>query len=341
MSILPGNFNGATHMNIHLKSIVPIFISVSLVGCGTPPTETSPQAVDEADSIAPEPATEYACRTEFGESHPATVGFWEALRADNKEIRNDVIADLGAAMELHPDEEIFALLHGMANLWKIAEPLPEEDGDMAVQAMGAMDSRASLEKAWEICPSDYRITAWLGPILYRMGKALQDEEMIQEGLDVLNLGIEKYPEFVLFSQLLVYADEDPDSPEFQNAFAAIQGNVEACSDTETNSSDDVVIEENTDDDACSNHYRAAHNVEGSSLFVGDVYAKAGDLETARRVYEQGLAFKDSGTWSYSHLLEGRLANLENFSETAHEDDELKGAGWIWASQVQCAVCHTH
>ena len=69
--------------------------------------------------------------------------------------------------------------------------------------------------------------------------------------------------------------------------------------------------------------------------------REGIIETARRVYEQGLAFKDAGTWSYSHLLEGRLANLENFSATAHEDDELKGAGWIWASQVQCAVCHTH
>lgn len=328
-------------MKKSIHSILILLSTLFIAACGT--TEpTSAALPDESTDSAPEESNAvWACRTEFGESHPATQGFWTALRADNKQVRNQVIVDLANAMELHPDEEIFALLHGMANLWKIAEPLPEEDGDMAVQAIGAIASRESLEKAWEICPGDYRITAWLGPILYRMGSSMNDEAMIQEGLDVLNLGIEKYPEFVLFSQLLIYADKDPDSPEFQNAFSAIQGNVSACSDEEATSSDDVVIEENTEDSACSNHYRAAHNVEGSSLFVGDVYAKAGDLDTARRVYEQGLAFKDADSWPYSHLLEERLENLENFSQTAHEDQELKGAGWIWASQVQCAVCHTH
>lgn len=328
-------------MKKSIHSILILSSTLFIGACGTAEPTSAALPDESTDSAPNESHAVWACRTEFGESHPATLGFWNALRADNKQVRNQVIEDLAIAMELNPDEEIFALLHGMANLWKIAEPLPEEDGDLAVQAMGAIASRESLEKAWEICPGDYRIAAWLGPILYRMGSSMNDEAMVQEGLDVLNLGIEKYPEFVLFSQLLIYADKDPDSPEFQNAFSAIQGNVAACSDEEATSSDDVVIEENTEDSACSNHYRAAHNVEGSSLFVGDVYAKAGDLETARRVYEQGLAFKDADSWPYSHLLEQRLDNLENFSQTAHEDQELKGAGWIWASQVQCAVCHTN
>ena len=48
--------------------------------------------------------------------------------------------------------------------------------------------------------------------------------MIEEGLAILDTGIENYPEFVLFSKLLTYADEDVNSPEFQNAFEAVRDN---------------------------------------------------------------------------------------------------------------------
>ena len=51
---------------------------------------------------------------------------------------------------------------------------------------------------------------------------MQDEAMIEEGLAILDTGIENYPEFVLFSKLLTYADEDVNSPEFQNAFEAVR-----------------------------------------------------------------------------------------------------------------------
>ena len=53
---------------------------------------------------------------------------------------------------------------------------------------------------------------------------MHDEDMIAEGLEILNIGIDHYPEFV-FSKLLIYADEDVDSPEFQNAFTAIRDNM--------------------------------------------------------------------------------------------------------------------
>ena len=98
--------------------------------------------------------------------------------------------------------------------------------------------------------------------------------MVEEGLAILDTGIENYPEFVLFSKLLTYADEDVNSPEFQNAFEAVRDNTSACGGEEIGSDDDVIIESNFEDPACSNHFRAAHNVEGSAIFVGDVYLKA-------------------------------------------------------------------
>ena len=126
-----------------MKFVVCCFTSllggIVLTACGTEVTDTAIEPLEEE-------IVQWACRTDFGESHEATQGFWDAIRDDDKAARNQVIEDLANAMELHPNEEVFALLHGMANLWKVAEPLPEESGDVGLQAMAAMDSRASLEK---------------------------------------------------------------------------------------------------------------------------------------------------------------------------------------------------
>ena len=104
-------------------------------------------------------------------------------------------------------------------------------------------------------------------------------------------------EFVLFSKLLTYADEDVNSPEFQNAFEAVRDNTSACGGEEIGSDDEVIIESNFEDPACSNHFRAAHNVEGSAIFVGDVYLKAGDYKTAERFIP-----KDSPQWMHQLAL---------------------------------------
>ena len=308
------------------------FVTSSLACTGQ---ETTIDTNNSGNDAAPV----WACRTEFGENHEATQLFWTALRADDKSARNDVIESLSSAMELHPEEEIFPLLHGLASLWVVAEPLPEEDGDLGLQGLHAMNARSSLEIAWDLCPGDYRITAWLGPILVNTGRFMQDEAMIEEGLAILDTGIENYPEFVLFSKLLTYADEDVNSPEFQNAFEAVRDNTSACGGEEIGSDDEVIIESNFEDPACSNHFRAAHNVEGSAIFVGDVYLKAGDYKTAERVYTQGLATVDASNWLYQSLLEERLDDLEKFRAEAPTREGKDGMGWIWRSQVQCAVCH--
>ena len=104
---------------------------------------TGQDAVIETNNSGGEATPVWACRTEFGENHEATQLFWTALRADDKSARNEVIESLALAMELHPDEEVFPLLHGLASLWVVAEPLPEEDGDLGLQGLHAMNARSS------------------------------------------------------------------------------------------------------------------------------------------------------------------------------------------------------
>ena len=63
------------------------------------------------------------------------------------------------------------------------------------------------------------------------------------------------------------------------------------------------------------------------------------LQNRWAVYTQGLSTIDASNWLYQSLLEERLDDLEKFRAEAPTREGKDGMGWIWRSQVQCAVCH--
>jgi tetratricopeptide (TPR) repeat protein len=237
------------------------------------------------------------------------------------------IADLTAAAAEHPGEEQFALLLGLAYLWRIAEPLPDEDGDLALVAEAATKARAELERAYALCPTDHRIPAWLGPILVNTGRALGDDSVVEEGLSVLQQGIDHYPSFVLFSKLLVYADQPATSSAFQMALAAVEENTGDCASG------------SVQDPACTNSAMAWHNVEGASVFMGDVLAKAGKKAEALAAYEGALASPGWSTWQWQPVLGARIADIHARVASFADDDPANDAVSAWQQQDQCSICH--
>jgi tetratricopeptide (TPR) repeat protein len=270
------------------------------------------------------PAGVAHCYSALSGNHAATSEFWTAFRGGELERRAAAIAALAAASEEHPDEEEFALLAGLANLWRVAEPLPEQVDDMAGFIAAALQARSELERAYALCPTDHRIPAWLGPILVNQGRALMDEATVQEGLTVLQQGIDHYPSFVLFSKLLVYANQPKDDPDFRQALDAIRENLAICEQG---------------DPACSNHPHAAHNVEGASVFLGDVYAKAGDREAALSTYMMVHESEQLAQWDYHALLQQRLETLDARIAAYDDDDPDNDPVAAWSDDNQCSICH--
>lgn len=264
------------------------------------------------------------CYTEFSSTHDATQAFWVTFTNARFEERDEVTEGLAEAAEQYPDEEEFALLHGLAALWRLAEPMPDEEADMAGLITAATTARSELERAYELCPTDHRLPAWLGPIIVNTGRAIGDQATIDEGLDVLQQGIDTYPSFVLFSKLLIFAQDHEDSDEFQGALDALMENIMVCGD---------------EDPACNNNPRAVHNREGALVFMGDVLAKSGDRTMALETYELALSEPDYGTWDYQEMLEERIemldARIASFDNDDAEDDFLSA----WSSTYQCSVCH--
>lgn len=265
------------------------------------------------------------CYTPTAEAHPATVMFKATLRAGDRAARASAINALDSAVMALPDEEELQLFLGLGHLWRLAEPLSGEDAPLS-QLSDATAARDHLKLAYQLCPTDHRIAAWLGPILVRFGQQLNDTNMVNEGLMVLDQGIAAYPSFVLFSKLLVYADSPRDSADFQNAFNAVVANVGACNQTPA-------------DPACTNS-TVPHNREGGLLFMGDVMTKALEHDQAQAAYQGVMTEPTYPAWSFHAVVTDRLQNLDAnialYSNTSTTDDPPAA----WRAANQCALCHT-
>lgn len=297
---------------------------LALHGCADPSEGGAADAGVDAPSGRPPGVA--LCYTPLAEAEPATAQLWEALRAGDREARADAIAALDAAVAAHPDEEELHLLLGLAHLWRLAEPLPDETSPGA-QLPSAIAARDHLRQAYALCPTDHRIPAWLGPILVRFGRTLGDQAQIDEGLAILEAGVAAYPSFVLFSKLLVFADYPRDAPEFQQALDAVVANADACAAAPA-------------DPACLDHPRAAHNREGGVVFFGDALAKAGRRAEAEAIYRAALAEPGYGTWDHQGVLADRLATLDARIAAYATPDPSDDPVAAWAAPNQCALCHT-
>ena len=279
---------------------------------------------DGAAGATIRPAAVKLCYTEMAENHPATVAFWKALDQGSVADRAAVIAELKTAADQYPNEEEFALLHGLANVWRLGEPLASEAGDQAGLIATVTAARASLERAYELCPTDHRIPAWLGPIIVNWGRAISDQASVDLGLKVLQQGIDAYPSFVLFSKVLVYADRPKADPDFQQALAAIDANVDSCK---------------PGDPACGNTSRVPHNIEGAMIFLGDTYAKAGQKDRAVDRYQSITKESTYPEWDYQALLADRLATLDTRIKAFETPDAADDPVSAWNDSNQCSICH--
>lgn len=311
-----------------MRSLACLAASICLLGgC------SDPAAGEDRDAASEETRPEGValCYTELSSSHPAVAEHWAALSGGHLDDRAKVIASLEEAAAAHPDEEEFALLLGLASLWRIAEPLPSEEGDLAGLLQAATVAQGELERAYELCPTDHRIPAWLGPLLVNMGRAQGDQAQIQEGLEVLERGIGHYPAFVLFSKLLIYADLPASDPDFVMALEALEANLDYCAgDGPLGLSGDP---------ACTNHSRAHHNIEGASIFLGDVFAKAGRRDSALRIYEVAMSAPGYAGWQWRDLLAERISIIDDRISRYGNGDPTDDPDSIWNTTFQCSLCH--
>jgi tetratricopeptide (TPR) repeat protein len=274
------------------------------------------------------PAGFALCESTLSHNHAATKQFWDTFSKNDTAMRAMAITALEQAVQQHPSEAEFSLLAGLANLWRLAVPTSAEANNQLGFLLAAIKSKNQLERASKLCPSDYRIGAWLGPLLVNIGKNAMDQATVDKGLAVLQEGIAHYPSFVLFSQLLIYADRPRGDVDFQKALDAINSNLAQC-----------LMPTGSVDPACTNSAKVPHNREGGMVFLGDIYAKAGQRSDALSVYEAAKKVPEYATWPYQQLLNSRIANIDARIKLYDDADPKNDPDNVWSGTLQCAICH--
>lgn len=320
-----------------------LVLSCSGIGCGAgedviaePPAEEPQPPGKPADPMPRpmpgpvRPAGVTICASTLAAEHAATKKFWAEFGANNRAARGDVLKALQAATKQHPSEGALALTYGLASLWRVAEPMDSEVNDQLGFILAALAAKSELERAYKLCPTDYRIPAWLGPVFVNMGRSTNDQMSIDRGLAVLQEGIDHYPSFVTFSKLLVYADVPRTDPDFQKALQAVEDNIAACGDPLTAPSADP---------ACGNSASVPHNLEGAQVFLGDVYTKAGRREDALRYYQLAQKLPAHASWSFQQLLRDRITSLDDRLKAYADADPKNDPEAVWTARYQCAICH--
>jgi hypothetical protein len=93
---------------------------------------------------------------------------------------------------------------------------------------------------------------------------------------------------------------------------------------------------------CWNSWIAPHNFEGFFLNMGDMLVKAGEVETARKIYANARHSPTYGQWKHRSLLEQRIAdapvNVAAFNAASGTPAQDSRRLLIQTS-VACMACH--
>lgn len=228
----------------------------------------------------------------------AERAFWDTLNlVDDREA--EAVARFEQAVADVPTDGRAWFLKGMFHMYRQSQTLDYDNPTQFV--LDEVDlAEAALAEAVPLLPDDTRIPGFLGSATYVGGITHNDAARVQLALDRMRDSIILYPLFNVFNFVgTVGIHVDNHDPLFSEAIGYVDvGLASGCSPF-------------TDPEVCGNVGRAPHNVEGSMLLFGDLYAKAGDAAAAAAAYQLGITFDDLDTIPYIWRteLDDRIANL--------------------------------
>lgn len=218
------------------------------------------------------------------------TAFWATLGGDASRW-GEAVALLRAAADRDANDGRSRFLLGMLHLYRFGQIVDWTQVSGVARAEVAA-ARAALEAAepllWDGAVGDNRVPGFVAAAVYQYGIAHGDAAEAARGLALLEAAVALNPffnNFDLFSAAPVLA---PDDPLFQRIVAlvdeALTGPTAAC----------VV----TQPDFCANEGLAPHNLEGSLVLFGDLYAKAGRRDDAALLYRLAVATGSASGWPY-------------------------------------------
>jgi hypothetical protein len=273
--------------------------------------------------------------------------FWQTLHGGEYQKIPEVLSALKAAYLENPNDAVTAAHIGWMHVWRLAERArlasgPRDPGitDHAVLA------RKYFEEAVRLNPREARYLGFYGSMLMAEGTIHKDEKLRRRGYYVMREAVAAWPEFNYFTAGYGFSTQPHDSPLFRDGLEYQWLTLDVCAGEKVDRANPdfaKYMRRETKEGpkrVCWNSWIAPHNFEGFFLNFGDMLVKAGDPDTAVKIYRDAQHTPDYASWPYKGVLEDRLRDAGRNVEAFRQDSPPPGASTLMArSTYACMGCH--
>ncbi|MDQ3048640.1 MAG: hypothetical protein M3R27_13910 [Bacteroidota bacterium] len=293
---------------------------------------------------------------ESSESKDANKFMWNNLHSGNYDSIPAILKKLNSANAENPEDGKITAHLGFVHLWAFSERIRKPSDEEITKHVFL--SNMYFKKAIDINPSDARLHGFQAATEMCEGAISKDPIMIATGYGKGINAIDKWPQFNKFAISFVESLQGKNSPMFKQGLKFQWELLDECSTNELTQKmieedpvkilTDLINEVKRSEDpaisrACWNSWIAPHNLEGFFLNLGDMLVKAGEIETAKKIYAAARLTPSFNEWPYKSLVEDRIKNAERNYKSFNESLELihitnKNQIFI-NSSISCVGCH--
>jgi hypothetical protein len=270
--------------------------------------------------------------------------FWQTFHQGEYEQIPQALEALTAAYLETPTDSVTAAHIAWLHNWRSAERL-RMDAVPATITDDILLARRYFQEAVALNPADARTLGFLGGHLAAEGSLHQDEKLTRQGYFMLLDAIKAWPEFNLFTAGYVMSRLPADSPRFSEGLEWQWRTLDECIEGKIDRANPdyaqyMALEtQEGEKRACWNSWIAPHNFEGFFLNMGDMLVKAGDWQTAQKIYANAKLSKEYASWKYQAVLDERIQQAEANVELFNTTDETSKLPIMINSEFACMACH--
>jgi hypothetical protein len=258
------------------------------------------------------------------------AAFWDTVWADRPR-SDEALKLLRRAVRRDPRDGRSQFLLGMLHLYRSTLACAEFDFRALCDAAKAegLAAQEPLDRAAELLARDTRIPGFRAATTYANGFVQNDPARLALGMQQIEAAVDANPLFNSFDAFAVVAPILPASDRYyQDRILPLV---------------DFVFRDNpscpfTLPEICNNVGMAPHNIEGTVLLLGDIYAKGGRLADAQLWYSFGRVIGAGSGYRYQAYLDDRVANaaarvaLYQDGDPSNDPPLIGGGG-------SCIYCH--
>lgn len=316
--------------------IILIIAIIFLNGCEQIALSTTPKKkAIRSTSVIAEQAQDY---------------FWQILhQGDYANIPTAEKMLLAAYLE-NPNDPLIASHLGFLHIWQIAERQRLEVPDPTIVNQIILSNKY-FSDAVMLDPQDARLLGFLGVTYLVQGQIFADQRQQVKGYFILKKAIKKWPQFNYFTAGYPMSSLTADSKQFKQGLAWQWKNLDVCAGERVNRLNPdyrpyMHLETHTGPArACWNSWIAPFNFEGFFLNMGDMLVKAGDWQTAIKIYNNAKLADNYSSWPYRQILENRIQNAQQnitfFNQPIDNQtlNAMKEKIIMFNSSFSCMACH--